>query len=210
MTNVMEFPGDGSLLALAHSLGVKMGAATWSCDRMDDERGSSDAARSCGCSRRDRLQPRGACRLGDLLPSDRERAMSCTGSYRRGCRCEKCRASHNQANKDYWARNRERERAKQRARRAVLAQDPQWVEENNELKRKWAVTTDYDRNRDPEKIRARRLLQSAVRRGTITRQACACGNPDTQGHHEDYSKPLDVLWLCARCHADLHREARCA
>ena len=50
---------------------------------------------------------------------------------------------------------------------------------------------------------------NAIRDGRIVQQSCAvCGNAKTQGHHEDYSKPLDVVWLCVRHHQDRHIHLR--
>ena len=50
--------------------------------------------------------------------------------------------------------------------------------------------------RCPEKVRARELLELAVERGKIKRKPCeVCGNPETEAHHTDYSKPYDVQWL---------------
>ena len=44
-------------------------------------------------------------------------------------------------------------------------------------------------------------------RGKISRQCCAfCGEGRSEMHHEDYSAPLDVQWICRKCHLDLHYE----
>jgi hypothetical protein len=44
------------------------------------------------------------------------------------------------------------------------------------------------------------------RRGKIKRTPCkVCGDPNSQMHHPDYSKPLAVEWLCKRCHLAEHR-----
>jgi excinuclease UvrABC ATPase subunit len=34
-----------------------------------------------------------------------------------------------------------------------------------------------------------------------------CGGADKlEAHHEDYRRPLEVTWLCTRCHGNRHRE----
>lgn len=62
--------------------------------------------------------------------------------------------------------------------------------------------------RNKEKVAAHRAFNNAVSAGKIKRQPCVrCGTvDDVHGHHEDYSKPLDVMWLCREHHGERHRE----
>ena len=63
-------------------------------------------------------------------------------------------------------------------------------------------------NRDKVKKAAGRKVQHAIKAGVIQKaMACEwCGNDKkrTEGHHFDYSKPLEVVWLCAQCHSRWH------
>lgn len=44
------------------------------------------------------------------------------------------------------------------------------------------------------------------RRGKLIQEPCAkCGDPKSQMHHHDYTKPLEVEWLCRRCHMAEHQ-----
>lgn len=55
------------------------------------------------------------------------------------------------------------------------------------------------------KINARVRVMTAVKSGRLTRGPCAvCGTPEASAHHEDYSKPLEVIWLCSPCHFARH------
>lgn len=40
-------------------------------------------------------------------------------------------------------------------------------------------------------------------------EGCDCART-LHGHHDDYAKPMDVIWLCAPCHMARHAELRVA
>lgn len=51
----------------------------------------------------------------------------------------------------------------------------------------------------------RTIWRTARKRGKVLPQACAhCGAAEAEGHHEDYTRPLDVIWLCKPCHVQEH------
>jgi hypothetical protein len=59
----------------------------------------------------------------------------------------------------------------------------------------------------PEKIAARRAVRDALYRGILVRKPCEeCGIKKVHAHHDDYSKPLKVRWLCDTHHKKLHKE----
>lgn len=61
------------------------------------------------------------------------------------------------------------------------------------------------KQRNPEKIAAHRALNEAIRSGQVTRQPCeVCGAENTHGHHDDYTQPLTVRWLCPTHHKRAH------
>jgi len=60
-----------------------------------------------------------------------------------------------------------------------------------------------------EKTYAHSRVQSAIKWGILTKENCViCDDPKSQGHHEDYSKPLDVIWLCQSHHRQRHEELK--
>jgi Homeodomain-like domain len=65
------------------------------------------------------------------------------------------------------------------------------------------------REKNPEKVRCHSAVQTALRNGTLQRQPCvSCGATNTHAHHEDYTEPLIVLWLCPLCHKKAHKKGR--
>jgi len=69
-----------------------------------------------------------------------------------------------------------------------------------------------DKLKYPEKHKAREILRDAVRKGEIikpnycTQCFIVKSLPEIHGHHEDYSKPLKIEWLCRDCHTTKHKK----
>jgi hypothetical protein len=61
--------------------------------------------------------------------------------------------------------------------------------------------------RNKHKKRAHSKVNAAIRSGALKRLPCeVCGAGNAQAHHDDYSKPLNVAWLCVKHHAERHIE----
>lgn len=81
----------------------------------------------------------------------------------------------------------------------------------NESRKKWSAEKrrqkkTEQRQRFPEKYKARRKLTYELEIGRIKRMPCEiCGSKKSHAHHHDYDKPLDVQWLCPKHHYEVHR-----
>jgi hypothetical protein len=97
----------------------------------------------------------------------------------------------------------------------IKQQDPEWAIKERERQRKkeekrrvLGLVKKYTKGKYIRPT-ANNKMGNAVRSGKLIKLPCqVCGNQRTQGHHEDYSKPLDVVWLCTRHHADRHIHLR--
>ncbi len=124
-----------------------------------------------------------------------------------------CKACH------LRGQTRNRERAKQRAREYEARRD--LTEKRAEARvyrgRHRAAIAARQRVRRatfPERTRAWDLVGKAVRSGRLTRPAACsrCGVQSSwiEASHDDYSRPLDVEWLCAPCHRSKDAAVRAA
>ena len=60
-----------------------------------------------------------------------------------------------------------------------------------------------------EKQLARSILRQSIKDKRMIKGVCLfCGDPKTEGHHTDYTKPLEVIWLCRKHHVELHMKLK--
>jgi hypothetical protein len=63
------------------------------------------------------------------------------------------------------------------------------------------------RLKNREKIRSRKIFNNAIKYGKISRKPCeVCSSTNAEGHHDDYSKPLEVRWFCKEHHEQYHHD----
>ena len=108
-------------------------------------------------------------------------------------KCKECNKNDVTANRN---KNIERIRAYDRER----AKNPERIQLNLEVNRAW-------RAEDKRRQVAHSAVARAIRNGSLVRVPCVrCGEQKSLAHHENYEKPLDVMWLCQPCHKQRHKE----
>lgn len=99
-------------------------------------------------------------------------------------------------NKRSWLRRRDTFLQRHRAKPRTVVRAPDYLEKFKAYRREHR-----------EEWNAKARVRYAMLTGKISRpNSCShCGyGCKPQAHHDDYSKPLDVRWLCVSCHRRLH------
>ncbi len=120
--------------------------------------------------------------------------------------CAKKDAKQNRAdNIDYYLEyDRSRANRPDRiAAREAYAQTKEGKLSKNKSHKKWVENNLIKRA-------ASILIGNRVRDGKIQKpkkcSECGIKGVRIHGHHDDYTKPLDVRWLCSKCHTAWHKE----
>lgn len=126
-------------------------------------------------------------------------------------KCKECTKQDTKENRDakieYYKRYdawRFKNDPKVKARHAIYRMTENYAKSSSASKDRWI-------NRNPEARAAHVILNNAVRDGRIEKpDLCSCCGMFTpsrmlHGHHHDYTKPLDVTWLCVFCHSAIHK-----
>lgn len=120
-------------------------------------------------------------------------------------KCKECTKkdsiSHRESKKEYY-KSYDRYRALLPHR--IMAR--QVYQNSHEAMKKRLIGIKKWQSNNPEKRKAQIALNNAIRDEKIFKNPCElCGSiKKIHGHHDDYSKPLKVNWLCARHHLSVH------
>lgn len=120
-------------------------------------------------------------------------------------KCKECTKKDAKKNRDEnidWFRQYDKQRANEPKRIAARLAYSKTERGKNRIK---AALLAW-RERNPNKYAAHIAVGNAVRDGRLTKMPCQiCGSSImVQAHHDDYSKPLEVRWLCTTHHKEWH------
>lgn len=108
-------------------------------------------------------------------------------------KCKECAKNDATSHRN---KNLEKVRAYDRARGKITER----IKANTEINKAW-------RSEDARRVLAHSSVARAIRRGDLVRKPCVrCGEEKSVAHHEDYDRPLEVVWLCQPCHKQRHKE----
>jgi hypothetical protein len=147
-----------------------------------------------------------SCGLEKELASGFYAHAAMTDGYLNQCKvCVKSRVKkHREENDSVKEYDRWRYYNNPKRNAFVKKQGVKWKNENPEKylegKKRWL-------EKNPLKRKAHVLVGNAVRDGKLEKQPCSvCGSKISEAHHEDYSKPLEVIWLCKKHHSERHKK----
>lgn len=159
------------------------------------EAGSGNTAMLMRC-------PKLCPRCKKVLSADHYNLRTVKGRVYLRARCKACESagtmewmSKNQ-NKVQAYKDRNRIRLREYCKLYLREWRAKYPERNLARVRKWNLA-------NPEKVAARIAVNRAVAKGTLKRpsKCSVCRRPGRiEGHHEDYSNQLEVIWLCGVCH----------
>lgn len=120
--------------------------------------------------------------------------------------CKACAAAHYESRKDL-IRERQRASWQQYARENAAT----LIEKNRQRRKEnTAAEAEYRskyRTLNAPKVAAKNQVWSHLLTGRIKKMPCeVCGHEKSDAHHDDYSRPLDVRWLCRKHHRLWHVE----
>ncbi len=138
------------------------------------------------------------CSEGHLWSDDNLRVVSTVGKIY-------CKMCNRERVKRHYRENPEKYRA---YRLKSFAKKKKYFKERNRKRteegrsiisvNKWVA-------KNPHKVKAHKIVREAIKKGELKRGNCiVCGSKKTDGHHPDYTKPLEVMWLCRKHHKDEH------
>lgn len=128
------------------------------------------------------------------------------GVTSRCAECHKKCVRKNRAEKIEYYRaydaKRFQEQPQRRAANEAYARTPRGKAQSIASKKKWLALNQVKR-------RAHIKVGNAVRDGILLKpvscQICGATDRRLHGHHEDYSRPLEVIWVCPPCHREFHK-----
>ena len=141
------------------------------------------------------------CVCGNPFTADHNRALYCSDD----CRKLAALTSWRKYRKNNVSACRERVRLQyEKDPQKIIANTKayQHTPKGKEVRKK---SDNLQKKKFPERIAAREI----VRKADFKKQLCeACGSPNAHKHHDDYSKPLEIRWLCVSCHMAHHKLLR--
>ena len=127
-------------------------------------------------------------------------------------KCKKCCKKESTKNRveniDYYTeydRKRFQEDPRVRERHERYRKSEKGILSINKSRQKW-----LDDELNAIRRKSHNILNSHIRNNKLIKpnvcQLCDEESSRIEGHHYDYSKPLDVFWLCRLCHVSVHRD----